>query len=432
MSKISRVMKDTKEALSSVSGLFYYHSFNTDADKLKEYISIFDHVKDTRILAKCTYSARDIIAVVFLALLDERHGWNEIEDYCYDHSEMLSLFTDFNGIFPSHDTFCRVFSLLNTDDLQNAVVTFLRQCIDSVASAVSVDSNSKVKVLAMDGKEERGSGRKYDTDEKIMNAQIMHFYDTDTEICISSSLIEEKTNEIPTAQTVLKTLNIKGIVITADAMNAQKKTVQTIREGKGHYVLGLKGNHQGLYDDVAFEFNKVEANNRIKSTKNYHKMETEKNHNQVEIREYFMLPASKFYQEDDWQDIHNVVMYKKTIYNVITKNESVERRYYISDLTKVELISECIRTHWAVENGLHWHLDTNFYEDANSTVNKKALHNLSLINKMVLTLIKLMSPLFRNGSVKRTQKSFRSHYEENVLKMFVFLQGKDLKNMFNR
>lgn len=431
MSKISRVMKDTKDALRSVTGLFYYHSFNTDADKLKEYISIFDHVKDTRIPAKCIYSARDIIAVVFLALLDERNGWNEIEDYCYDHREMLSLFTDFHGVFPSHDTFCRVFSLLNTNDLQDAVVAFLTQCIDSVASAVSVTSDPKVKVLAMDGKEERGSGRKYDTDEKVMNAQIMHFYDTDTEICISSSLIEEKTNEIPTAQAVLKTLNIKGIVITADAMNAQKETVQVIREGKGHYVLGLKGNHKGLHEDAAAEFAKVEVKSSIKSTKSYHKMETEKSHNQVEIREYFMIPASRFYQEEDWQDIRNIVMYKKTTYNVITKKGCIERRYYISDLANVELISECIRMHWAVENSLHWHLDTNFYEDANSTVNKKALHNLSVINKMVLTLIKLMAPLFRNGSVRRTQKSFRSHYEENVLKMFVFLQGKDLKNMFD-
>lgn len=120
-------------------------------------ISIFDHIKETRIPIKCIYSARDIIAVVFLALLI-RNGLNEIEDFCYDHREMLSFFTDFHGVFPSHDTFCRVFSLLNTNDLQDAVVAFLTQCIDSVASAVSVTSDPKVNVLAMGGKEERGSG----------------------------------------------------------------------------------------------------------------------------------------------------------------------------------------------------------------------------------------------------------------------------------
>lgn len=105
-------------------------------------------------------------------------------------------------------------------------------------------------------------------------------------------------------------------------------------------------------------------------------METEKSHNQVEIREYFMIPASKFYQEEDWRDLRNIVMYKKTTYNVITKKESIKRRYYISDLANVELISECILMHWAVENGMHWHLDTIFYEDANSTVNKKSTAQL--------------------------------------------------------
>lgn len=434
MSRVSRVLKDTKDALKDVSGFFYYHTFTTDKNKLKEYICIFDSVRDSRIKAKCSYSACDIIAVVFLAILDERTQWTEIEDYCYDHRDFLKLFTNFNGEFPSHDTFCRVFSLLNTADLIHAVYNFLSQGINSVAAAVSapITENPSVSVISVDGKEERGSGRKYDTDEKVKNAQIMHFYDTNTEICITSALIEDKTNEIPTAQSVLKTLDIKGIVITADAMNAQKETVKVIRDGKGHYVLGLKGNHKSLHEDVASEFARSETKADFKSSKNYHKMETEKNHNQVEIREYYRLPASKFYQENEWQGIRSVVMYKKTMYNVITKQETVEKRYYISDLADVELISECIRMHWSVENGLHWHLDNNFYEDANTTMNKKALHNLSVINKMVLTLIKLMAPLFRNGSVRRTKKSFRSNYEENVLKMFTFLQGQDLETIFKK
>lgn len=434
MSKVSRVLKDTREALKDVSGFFYYHTFTTDKNKLREYISIFECVRDSRIQAKCTYSARDIIAVVFLAILDEHTQWTEIEDFCYDHRDILSLFTDFNGVFPAHDTFCRVFSLLNSSDLTKAVVDFLNQGINSVAAAVSAPSvtdNSKVSVMSTDGKENRGSGREYETNEKVKNAQIMHFYDTNTEICISSSLIEDKTNEIPTAQTVLSTLNIKGIVITADAMNGQKETVTVIRKGKGHYVLGLKGNHKNFHEDVASEFIKIETKKNFKSTKNYYKMETEKNHNQVEVREYFRISASKFYQEQEWQDIRSIVMYKKTMYNVITKKETVERRYYISDLSDVKLIGECIRVHWSVENGLHWHLDKNFNEDANSTMNKKALHNLSILNKMVLTLMKLMTPLFRNGSIRRTQKSFRSNYEENIFKMFSFLDGKDLETIFH-
>lgn len=432
MSKISKTLSDTKKALASVSGFFYYHLFENNSGNLLEFVSIFESVKDARIKAKCTYEASDIIAVVFLAILEGRNNWKEIEDYCYDYCDFLALFTSFNGRFPSHDTFCRVFSLLNSTDLEHSVISFLETCIKNVSSAVLVDNHNKMKLVAMDGKEERGSGCKYDTEEKVRNAQIMHFYDTDTEICISSSLIADKTNEIPTAQAVLKTLNIKDMVVTSDAMNAQKETIRVIREGKGHYVVGLKGNHKELYEDVAIEFEKIEQKGRIQSTKNYYKMETDKNHNQVEIREFFLIPAKKFYQEEEWKDIHSVVMHKKTMFNIITHKEIIEKRYYITDLRNVELISECIRAHWGVENGLHWHLDHDYLEDQNSTMNKKALYNLSVINKMCLTLMKLMSPLFRNGSIKRTKKSFRSHYQENVFKMLTFLQGKDLENLFKK
>lgn len=432
MPRVSKTLQETKIALQSVSGLFYYHNFLTENGKLREFIAIFDDVKDSRVPAMCTYRTKDIIATVFLALLDERNDWEDIEDFCYDHKKFLSLFVDFSERAPSHDTLCRVFSLIDTIDLQKAVVSFLQQCVASVSDIVIKKDKSKVKVGALDGKEECGSGRKYDTNEKVRNAQIMHFFDTDTQICIASAPIDDKTNEIPTAQAMLRTLNIKGMVITADAMNAQKDTVKVIREGKANYVLGLKGNHKELHNSVITEFEKVEIKGTIKNSKNYFKMETEKNHNQVEIREFYRLSSAKFYQESDWDALKSVVMYKKSTYNVITKAEHVERRYYLTDLTSTELIAECIRTHWSVENNLHWHLDKNFLEDANTTMNKKALHNLSVMNKMILVLVKLLAPLFRNGSIKRTRKSFRSNYEENILKLFAFLEGKDLDEIFNK
>lgn len=91
-----------------------------------------------------------------------------------------------------------------------------------------------------------------------------------------------------------------------------------------------------------------------------------------------------------------------------------------------------IAFHFLRLNVPHWHLDTNFYEDANSTMNKKPLYNLSVINKIVPTLLKLLARLFRNGFARRTQRSLRSHYEEHVVKIFVCLQGKDLKKVFKK
>lgn len=433
MAKISKTLQDTRQVLKEFTGLFYLEALLNEGDeKLQQFLFLFNDIKDSRIPSMCVYDTKTIIIIAFLAILDDRKTWKEIEDFGYDHRRFLIDYLHLGTDIPSHDTFCRVFSLLDTSTLQKVLVTFLQECVEKAAKSVLPCDTSKKqsKVLAMDGKEERGSGRKYDTDEKVRNAQIMHFYDTDTQICINSTLIDSKTNEIPTAQNVLKVLNIKGFIITADAMNAQKETVSIIKEKQAHYVLGLKGNHKEFHESIAKSFSEKEEKMKTKAGKNYFKMETEKNHNQVEIREFFLLAAGAFYQEDEWKGIKSIVHYKKSTFNVITGKENVENRYYISDLKDIETIAEAIRIHWGVENGLHWHLDTAFNEDDNSTMNKRALFNLSIMNKTVLTLMKLMSPLFRNGSIKRTQKSFRSNYETNMIRLFNFLDGTTIDDLF--
>lgn len=158
-------------------------------------------------------------------------------------------------------------------------------------------------------------------------------------------------------------------------------------------------------------------------------MELEKNHNQVEKREFFRIDGNKFTEDEEWLSLNSVVCYKKTMFNVIKKTENIEIRYYISRLKNIELIAEAIRQHWSVENQLHWVLDSAFHEDFNSTINKKANFNFSVLRKMVITLVKLLSPLFRNASFKRTIKSFRSNYETNIVKFFKFLDGQDISKI---
>lgn len=142
-----------------------------------------------------------------------------------------------------------------------------------------------------------------------------------------------------------------------------------------------------------------------------------------------MIGADQFVFSDGWENIKNVVMFKKTMTNNRSGEEKVEKRYYISDLNDIEVISESIRRHWTVENELHWHLDTNFHEDANKTMNKKAACNLSIVKKCVLTLMKLMQPLYGNISIRRTKKHFTYDYEKNLFLMFTFLDEEKLKQI---
>ena len=427
MSKVSQLLKNMKEALLKFDSIVLFHSIHTDNDNhLREFLSVFKDIEDSRMENKCTYSTMTIAGIVFLGLLHDMDTWVEIEDFAHQKKDILSKYVDLSCGIPSHDTLERVFSLLDSRSLEKAMVDFVQRCIETTADMLDVQDN-RMEILAMDGKELKGSGRKYNTDEKIRNTQTMNFFNVSTGICIRSESIDSKTNEIPTAQKVLNELNIKDMIITSDAMNCQKDTVTVITKKHAHYVLGLKGNHGDFHMEIEEKFRKP-----LKCNQNsYFKMETEKNHNQVEIREFYKLNAKSFVYADEWNKIKSIVMYKKTITNNITGEEKEERRYYISDLNDIETIAESIRRHWAVENELHWYMDVSFNEDANRTINKKALNNLSIMKKNVLTIIKLLQPLFGNKSIKRTRKIFAMNYDVNLIRLFAFLDEKTLKEILN-
>lgn len=427
MAKINTTYKKFQEKIKPYKLLFMEDVFLNDDKKFKEFINIFDDVTDSRVKLKCTYSTKFIVIIVFLAFLDLRETWQEIADFAEDKKEFLSNFIEYPSTLPVHDTYMRVFSKINSDTLENTIINFLTESIDLVVNQNLAKDEDALDQLAIDGKALRGSGRLYDTDEKISNNQIMHFWDVSNQLCVKSVVISEKTNEIPIAQEVLPTLNIKNKIVTADAMNCQKKTAEVIINNGGHYVLAVKGNHSEFHQDIEVHFK--DKLDKIKDTKDYYKMEIEKNHNQVETREFFKVKSDLFYQNEDWKGLKSIICYKKKIWGTHTNKETIELRYFISDLTDIETISLAIRSHWSVENQLHYSLDKFFHEDANKTMDKIANNNLSLIRKMINTLLVLIAPMFRNGSKMRTIKSFRSNYEKNLIRLFNFLNGKDLKDL---
>lgn len=427
MPKTDKMLTEIRKTMNSIPHISMLYSYYEDeSGKLRELIQLFKDVEDSRMINKCKYSTATVVGIVFLGILGGMDAWTEIEDFAEFHIELIRKYVDLEDDIPSHDTLKRVFSLINTSTLEKTLVEFLKKSIETTASILNIDKDD-MKHMSIDGKEVKGSGRKYNTEEKIRNTQIMNFYDSSMGICIRSELIDSKTNEIPTAQRVLGELNIKGFIITSDAMNCQKDTVDVIVKGKGHYVLGLKGNHGDFHNEIKEKFKKDPK----KGKSNYYCMETEKNHNQVEKREFYKISADKFVYADEWNKIKNVIMYKKTIINNFTGEEKKERRYYITDLNDIKVAGEAIRRHWSVENELHWHLDVNLSEDDNTTIDRRAVVNLSIIKKTILTMMKLMQPIYGNKSIRRIRKRFTYGYEESLLTMFAFLDEEKLKQIIS-
>jgi len=373
---------------------------------LTRIVSCMGDVSDSRARGRIEYPLPYILLLAFLAVLSGAESWNDMQTFSKAYKTKL------NGILPhykkiavpSHDTFRRVFGMIKPEELQMATSMFLVQEISQLKNALGIEDTG-LNHIGIDGKEQKGTGRKYGTAQKVPNLQTLHCYDVTNGICLYSVPIDTKTNEIPVAQALLKLMQLENCVVTFDAMNTQTDTVKIVVESSGHYVGGLKGNQPLLHEEVELFFSDEELA-RIRKEKTNFRTYTEKAHNCIETRSYYLTADVEWFADlSKWAGLKAFVCYDLETENLVSGKRTKERRYYIASLTDVELCADAIRSHWGVENQLHWHLDVTFAEDDNATMDKNAFNNLSIMNKMALSLLKLIQPVHKIG-LKGIRKSF--------------------------
>lgn len=425
MTKICRPILEYREIIKATG--ITIDEYAPPQQTMKRFIRLFRQIEDVRVEAMTDYPLEEILVIAFLAVLGNASGWNEIERFGNAKHKWLKKFLKLQNGIPSHDTFRRVFSLIDPEQLQKATVLFLIENMDAIKRSLSI--KSQVRQLCIDGKEERGTGRKKGTTEEIRNLQTLHIYDASNGICLVSHQIDSKTNEIPAAQEALQMLQLKHAIVTFDALHTQTKTIGIIRERGGDYVGALKGN-QGNLALIAEESFTQEDKARIHKAGNNYYETIEKSHSQVETRRFYMTRARLgIAQGEDWRGLQNFICYEKNICSTITGRKTNEIRYYITSLKDVELCADAIRGHWSVENQLHWHLDYTFHEDDNTTVDRQAFTNLSILNKMALSLFKLVQPLMKkNSSIRLIRKDFSWGFEDNLAKLLNSFDEKILRN----
>lgn len=406
MAKINHLILEYKDTIA-LTGI----SPDTKPPKtvLRRFVRLFRHVDDCRIDAMIDYPLEEILLIAFLAILANASTWLEMELFGKSKQRWLKKFIRLKNGVPSHDTFRRVFSLIDSPSLQKATVDFLMENMNAIRRSLNLPADG-YRLICVDGKEERGTGRKYGTDEAVRNLQTLHVYDATNSICLYSCPIDSKTNEIPVAQDSLKGIDLKSCIVTFDALHTQKDTIRIIANKGGDYVGGLKGNQSGLLEAVTSMFTDKKLNEIKKKGTAYFET-SEKSHNQIEVRRFYLLPAKC--GTDEWEHLKSFLCYEKYTQNIITGKENTEHRFYISSLRDVELIAQAIRGHWRVENNLHWHLDYSFSEDDQTTMDKQAFHNLSLINKLVLSLCKLAQPVM-TGSIRSIRLRFSWNMEDHL------------------
>jgi predicted transposase YbfD/YdcC len=368
---------------------------------VKRLLNLFKMVEDTRLERNTYYPLHEILMIAFFAILSGAKTWIDIEEYGIIKDKWLRRFMTLEYGIPSHDTFRRVFALIDPEHLQKATTTFLIDNMKIIKRAFKIKTDG-LRQYCVDGKEAKGTGRNPGFDkDKIRNLQTLHIYDLSDGICLVSKAIDVKTNEIPAAQEALRAMQLKDVLVTFDALNTQRDTIDVIVKQKGDYIGALKGNQEGLFEEVGSYFTSKRLQ-QIRDKKETYYEKKEKAHNCIEIRQYYLTKnVGWFYNKDAWAKLRSFICYIKTTENILTGKRTIEKRYYISSLTDVETCADGIRGHWRVES-YHWELDVTFSEDDNMTVDRNAFQNFSLMNKLALSLTKLASKILKK-SVRTTR-----------------------------
>lgn len=359
---------------------------------MEELLQWLEYIEDTRQKRKVRHSLKDILVIVLFATLANADDWMEIATFAELYQDYLRKYIELKNGVPSHDTIQRVMGMISPEILQQVYGKWQELLGRNEGEVLK-------KIIAIDGKTMRGNKQKEDKPSHVVSA-----WSKEDGFCLGQKAVSEKSNEITAIPELLDKIQIKGQIITIDAMGTQREIAEKIRSKRADYVLALKGNQGNLYQDVKEYFGDEEFREQIKKEGNYKEI-CEKAHGQIERREYYQTEDIKWLpQWKEWKGLKSIGMERKTIEKEGEKK--TEYRYFISSLVAdIENMSRAVRGHWSIES-MHWHLDVTFREDANKTLDKMAAQNQNIIRKWCLSILKITELSLKNKRLSMKKKRF--------------------------
>ena len=320
-----------------------------------------------------------ILTITILATICGAQNWVEVAHWGQAKAAWLAEFLDLTQGVPSHDTFGRVFAVLDPESLQQAFVSWMNALAD-----LSHD------VVALDGKTVRRSLDRADGKGPI---HVVKAWASAHELVLAQFKVDAKTNEITALPELLRMLNLTGAVVTIDAMGCQVEIARQIQVQGADYVLSLKENQPGLYHDCDDLFAWLRGSHPLDQPVSWgHAEQVDGGHGRIETRRVWSTEALEgLISGERWPGLTSLVMVESR--RQLGDEESVERRYYLSSLpgatdADAQRLNHVIRTHWEIENRVHWVLDVAMGEDINRARKGESAQNLALIRKLALNLLR--------------------------------------------
>lgn len=350
------------------------------------FLEMLSEIEDFRKGNAKKYRLQDILLTGTLAIICNMDGYTEMEMFVRHERAYLEPFCDFSEGVPSHDTFGKVFSRLNPAVLSEKFSEWMSKLRLELAGTAELQG----KTIAVDGKTIRRSGGENQRASHVITA-----FASELELVLGQVKTEEKSNEITAIPELLRLFQIKGNIITIDAMGTQKEIAQTIIEREADYVLAVKGNQKRLYEDIEFHLDseiKDKGKAAMKEQGHYAISRT-KDHGRIETRECYISPETDWFEwKKDWAGLKGsgVIISRRQEGD---KPETVDRHYFIYSLNSPSAadLLRIKREHWAIENKLHWMLDMAFSEDNCRVRAQNAAEVFNILRKLALQMLKTQS-----------------------------------------
>jgi predicted transposase YbfD/YdcC len=346
----------------------------------------------------------DVLVIGFCGVLCGSDDFVEIEEFGRAKEGFFRRFLELPDGVPSHDTFRRVFQAVCPLALQQCLIAWLQGVRQTAAAG---------EVVAIDGKTLR---RTFDRGRGLGALHLVSAWATGNGITLGQVATDDRSNEITAIPQLIDLLDIKGCVVTIDAMGCQKDIAANIVAKEADYVLALKENQPTLYEEVtghfARQFDEPGGTGPMR-----HHQEVETGHGRTETRDTFVVPAPKaLVATGAWVRLTSLVMVMRHCVDHATGKTSDEVRYFISSLpAQAKRLARAARQHWGIENGLHWVLDVAFNEDRMRQRDRQGIENLGLLNRLAVSLLRQDKSIKAGVKCKRKTAGWSDDYLLHLL-----------------